>query len=146
MGQFVTNEVDFSAITSLNYPNPGLFILGMDVDGAFKMMDSTGAISHIGGTVRTNRILNYTNYGETLLVTDSLLFCDSNYHYISINLPSVASMQGRTMTFINTSGTYESTFLINGPFNGAPYYNLNLSGMTVTIVSDGTTWWITSTT
>ena len=145
MGQFITNTVNFSGLTSNQYPPVGSFIIGIDViDDILKKMDSNGVLTSIG-TNTTNRVLDYTNNGETLLSSDSILFCNSLYSFINVNMPDVALMQGKSMTFINVSGNYEGQFILNGPFNNASTYNINLAGDSVTFMSDGTTYWITAT-
>lgn len=50
MGYSITNKVDFSSITPLNYPEVGSFIVGIDIDNRLKQMDSNGLIESVGIT------------------------------------------------------------------------------------------------
>lgn len=87
--------------------------------------------------------INYTFNGATLSSTASVFFCNSSYHYTTVNLPNVTEMTGKELKFISVDNDYEGLFNINGPFyDESTYYNLNGFGHTLTIISDGSVWWI----
>jgi len=59
-------------------------------------------------------------------------------------LPDVAVMSGQSLTFVNTASSFESSFSIQGPiWISDSSYNLTQPA-SVTLLSDGTRWWITS--
>ena len=52
MAKFITDKIDFSGLTSSDYPQSGLLLFGFDVaDNKLKAIDSTGLITEIGGGV-----------------------------------------------------------------------------------------------
>lgn len=64
--------------------------------------------------------------------------------YATATLPDVAVMSGQSLTFVSTNSSYESNFSIEGPIHlSDTSYNLT-TPCSVTLLSDGTRWWITS--
>lgn len=91
-----------------------------------------------------NRTLTNDDSGSTLLVTDEVLFCTSEYASCTFTLPDVSAMQGKSMTFIHTANSYESYYELDGPFIDASSYALTMYKQAVTLTSDGTNWWVKS--
>ena len=96
--------------------------------------------------VNTNsRVLTVADDGSTLLATDYILYCNSEYESYSVNMPDVTTTTGQQFIFINVEPSYEGGININGPFyNGETTYSLNAYGQTVTFLSDGATYWVLS--
>lgn len=64
--------------------------------------------------------------------------------YATVNLPDVNLMSGQSLTFVVTSSSYESGFSIEGPiWLSDTSFSLN-SPSSVTFLSNGSRWWITS--
>lgn len=109
-----------------------------EIDGNFIYLEGLTS-----GNNNNVAFVNSSMYGATLSTTASVFFCDSGYSYTSVNLPDVSEMQGRELKFISVDNNYEGSFNINGPFyDSSTSYNLNGYGHTVTLISDGTYWWI----
>lgn len=112
-----------------------------EVDGNFTYLQDLALTS---GGANVVQFLNPSFDGLTMSSTASVFFCEQGaFQYTTVNLPEVSEMQGKELKFINTSNTYESSFSIQGPFfNESSTYNLNGLGHTLTIISDGSVWWV----
>lgn len=68
----------------------------------------------------------------------------SNGIHGTATLPDAGVMSGQSLTFVNTASSFESTFSILGPiWISDNSYNLGVPS-SVTLLSDGNRWWITS--
>ena len=62
----------------------------------------------------------------------------------TVTLPDVAIMNGQSLTFVMTNSNFEASFSIQGPiWISDSTYNLTQPA-SVTFLSDGNRWWITS--
>lgn len=89
--------------------------------------------------------LSPTDDGSTLTTTYSNYFCSvPEYNSYSVTLPDAASMAGRTLTFVVVDPVYEAGVNVFGPisFSGTNFFLLG--GHTVTLLCDGTRYWVTS--
>ena len=98
------------------------------------------------GVNNNARILTYLDNGHVLLTTDNILYCNAAYSYMTVTLPDASLMINKELTFINIDpAMYEASFIIEGPFmNDETSYNLNTFGHSVTLLCDGTIWWVKS--
>jgi hypothetical protein len=122
-------------------------ILRSEVGRRLTINEVDGNLLYLQNLANTNTNINLSINnsfnGATLSSTASIFFCDSSYSYTSVNLPDVAEMTGKELRFISTDDNYEGSFTLNGPFyDSSNNYNLNGFGHTLTIVSDGSVWWI----
>ena len=103
---------------------------------------ATGAQGADGTNTTTNRVLTVSDNGATILESDSILFVSLSYS-INVSLPNVFNMQGKTLTFIRTDNIGESSIQLNGPFVGgqSTYFLYGFDYNTVTLISDGYTWY-----
>jgi hypothetical protein len=64
----------------------------------------------------------------------------------TVNLPNPASMNGREIQFVVTGGGSESFWIVAGNINtnSSASYQFGYLGSSLTLVSDGQTWWITA--
>ena len=64
--------------------------------------------------------------------------------YGTVTLPDVALMNGQSLTFVMTNSNFEASFSIQGPiWISDTSYDLTQPA-SVTFLSDGIRWWITS--
>ena len=85
------------------------------------------------------------NSGDTLDAVEANYFVSVNSGYsYAVTLPDVGTMIGKSITFVSTNTFYEAWFTIYGPiYVSDTQFTLNAYA-SVTFLSDGTRWWITS--
>lgn len=106
-----------------------------EVDGNFIYLENL--------SLRNIEFIDTSFNGLTLSSTASIFFCNSSYADTTVNLPDASLMIGKELKFINVDNNYEGSFNINGPFfDSSSYYNLNGLGHTLTIISNGSAWWM----
>ena len=132
---FSVNPPDLFLLTQYNTESPSNYSSTSISFSAF-----TGSLPSYSGNT-TNRVITSS---QNIQTTDYIIFCNQPYGTVVATLPDVSAMQGRQLIFVNISGSYEGSFELSGPFYGASSYNLNTVNSSVTILSDGTTWWIIS--
>jgi hypothetical protein len=107
---------------------------------------SSDAVSTSCNCKRTLGYLTRAEYAnQTLPAVEANYFVDvqSGYSY-AVTLPNVEVMAGKSITFVSTNTFYEAWFSIYGPiYVNDTYFTLNAYA-SVTFLSDGTRWWITS--
>ncbi len=89
------------------------------------------------------RFVGQSNNNETLLTIDEVIFIIDSAYGVTMILPDVSAMQGKEMKFINAYNNYENYFNIQGPYyNENSYYSLTQFGQTVTLISNGSHWFV----
>lgn len=72
------------------------------------------------------------------------LYVGPDNNQFGVNLPDPATMIGRELTFINTGQQSEYAPYMMGNIQNSAGNSYNLTNTSVKLLSDGTTWWITS--
>ena len=71
-------------------------------------------------------------------------FVTLSYSWYTVTLPDVEVMCGESLTFVVTNSNYEGRCTLSGPIDVSDSsYALTAPG-SVTLLSDGNRWWITS--
>ncbi len=105
-------------------------------------MESRSGQEQVSNSPRT-RFVDQSNDGDTLLTIDEVVVITNSAFGVSMYLPDVSLMQGKEMKFINAYNSYENYFNILGPFfDDSTNYSLTMFGQTVTLISDGSHWFI----
>jgi hypothetical protein len=103
-------------------------------------VDVTGGYITRSTATKTNADSPYTVVGA-----DYALFCDATSGSITINLPAASSSTGRTLVVKKTDGSVNSV-IIDGSgaetIDGAATATITTQYESITIVCDGTEWWI----
>ncbi len=81
MAKFITDKIDFSSISTGNYPPVGSFIFGFDVvDDIFKKMDSNGVVTIIGGiSGSTNNLWSAGTGTNSVVLANSTNVANGDY-------------------------------------------------------------------
>ena len=132
----------------------GKYVFEITTGGTAVLIDNNGNVTNLAsGVTNTNRVINNANDGQTLNTTDYILFCNiDNPASATVYLPDVVVMQGKQLIFISISDSYEFSFVINVNqsdgsninYHGGTttFFSFGTLGQTVTLVSDGTNWWV----
>ncbi len=89
-------------------------------------------------------ILTHDNDEETLTTDIDIYYIDIvDYNSFSVTLPDASTMINRSLIFCTRETIYETWFTINGPIRDGSSFNL-MGPSSVTLLCDGTTWWVTS--
>lgn len=132
----------------------GKYVFEITTGGTAVLIDNNGNVTNLAsGVTNTNRVIKNINSGQTLNTTDYILFCNiDNPASATVYLPDVVVMQGKQLIFISISDSYEFSFVINVNqsdgsninYHGGTttFFSFGTLGQTVTLVSDGTNWWV----
>ena len=111
-----------------------------------------GATLSVAGSVSTSVTAvtsSTSSWTYNVQSSDSILICDSSFDGFTVALPTAASAKGRAITIkrVNTGGSSKK-IVINAVWpngiDGNLTYELTSQYESVTIVSNGTHWWIVS--
>jgi hypothetical protein len=170
---FITNVINAANVgVSVSFDNINTITFTCNVSGAGgnqengSTLDNCTLSNFTGGspgpsllTVDSNVVINgtlaFVEPYTTLTESDAGINLDTSYDtyflYVgpdnvqfSVNLPDASTMTGRELTFINSGQQQEFYPSIAGNINNSSGNQYNLSNTTVKMLSDGTTWWITS--
>jgi len=122
MAKFITDKIDFTSITSENYPQVGSFIFGFDMsDDIFKKMDSNGVVTIIGGTSgSTDNLWSAGTGTNSVVLVNSTNVANGNY--------ATAEGSGTTASGI-TSHAEGSDTIAEGNYSHAEGLNTSASGL-----------------
>jgi hypothetical protein len=97
----------------------------------------------VAGPIATAVATKTTNYSVTS--TDSVLLCDATSGALTVTLPTAAGITGRQYSFKRiSSGANTVTVAAQSgqTIDGAATRVLGTQYETVTVVSDGSNWWV----
>jgi len=112
---------------------------------------ATAGLLNLSGNIIKTTVVNNAASPYTVLVTDYIILCDTSTGAITINLPSIASQNGREYLILDMdgqAGANNITVARNGSdtigFTGATSMTLNEPVQHLRLVSNGTNWVIVS--
>lgn len=96
----------YSSVSIADTANTGSAHVVRDTDGSINVGQANTTAINNAGAVYSGDIVTVTAASYTVLSTDHTILCDCTSNAITINLPAVASSEGRTLEIkkIDSSG------------------------------------------
>lgn len=135
----------YTGVATGDTSNTGGAYVVRDTDGSINVGQANVSALNNAGAVYSGDIVTVTSASYTVLSTDHTILCDCTSNAITVNLPTVASSEGRTLHIkkIDSSG---NAVTIDGSgsetIDGSTTKSLSSQWASRIIKSNGSAWYI----